>query len=308
MSTQAETRQDAYRFLIRFMYLSVAASVATIILKSLAAYLTGSVGLLSDALESVINLVAAVIGIGTLKLASRPPDAEHNFGHGRAEYFSALIEGAMICIAATVIIYSAIQRLLAPQPLQQLGVGLLLSTIASVINLAVGLILVRKGREHRSATLTADGHHLLTDVWTSVGVLVAIGAVALTGWLWLDACIAILVGVNILFTGYRLLRGSASGLLGAALPEADLRHLDAVLAGFKAKHDVAFQATRTAHFGRARHAFVVMEVPADWSVGKAHRLTEELEAEVHAALPDTETFIHIEPHKSRPYVRRPDMR
>ena len=295
MNEQTRTRRDEYRLLIRFMYLSVAAAIATILLKGFAAYLTGSVGFLSDALESGVNLVAAVIAIIALRIAARPPDAEHNFGHGMAEYFSALIEGGLIFIAATVIIYSAIQRLFNPQPLQELGIGLLLTTVASVINLAVGLFLIRKGRAHRSATLAADGHHLLTDVWTSVGVLVGIAAVALTGLLWLDPVIALLVGANILFTGARLLRASASGLLGMALPDEDLKLFDAVLNDFRADHPVNFLPSRTAFFGRARYAFVVMKVPADWSVGRAHRLTEELEAAVHNALPGTETFIHVEP-------------
>lgn len=292
---QAATQHAEYRLLIRFMYLSVAAAIATITLKGFAAWLTGSVGFLSDALESVINLVAAIIAIIALKVASRPADAEHNFGHGRAEYFSALIEGVLIFVAATVIIYSAIQRLFSPQPLEELGVGLLLSTIASLFNLAVGLFLIRKGRKHRSATLTADGHHLLTDVWTSVGVLVGIAAVALTGWLWLDPIIALLVGANIMFTGYRLLRTSASGLLGTSLPDEDLKLFDAALERFQSANPVTFQPTRTAFFGRARYAFVVMEVPADLSVGRAHELTEQLEADVHDTLPGIETFIHVEP-------------
>ncbi|MFA7441280.1 MAG: cation diffusion facilitator family transporter [Sphingomonadaceae bacterium] len=295
MNNQPATRRAEYRLLIRFMYLSVAAAIATIILKGLAAYLTGSVGFLSDALESVINLAAAAIAIIALNIASRPPDAEHNFGHGRAEYFSALIEGVLIFVAATAIIYSAVQRLFEPQPLQELGIGLLLTTVASLLNLAVGVFLIRKGQAHRSATLTADGHHLLTDVWTSVGVLVGIAAVWLTGWLWLDAVIALLVGANILFTGYRLLRASASGLLGTSLPDGDLKLLDKALDRFRTGNPVSFQPTRTAFFGRARYAFVVMEVPAEWSVGQAHRLTEELEAEVHEILPGTETFIHVEP-------------
>lgn len=190
----------------RFMKLSIATAVLTIVLKVLAAMLTGSVGFLSDALESGVNLVAAVVGFIALRIAAKPADANHQFGHGKAEYVSALVEGAMIFVAAALIIYTSALRLLNPQPLEQPGIGLALSTLASVLNLAVGLALLKAGKKYRSATLQADGHHLLTDVWTSVGVLVGIALVALTDWLWLDPMVAFAVGINILWTGYKLLK------------------------------------------------------------------------------------------------------
>lgn len=288
-------RQSDYRLLIRFMYLSVAAAVATIGLKMAAAYVTGSVGFLSDALESVVNLIAAVIAIIALSVAARPADESHNFGHGKAEYFSALVEGAMILVAAAVIIWTSVERLFSPQPLEEVGIGLLLTTAASVLNLVVGVALIRVGRRHRSVTLQADGQHLLTDVWTSVGVLVGIAAVWLTGWWWLDPVIALVVGANILLTGYRLLRGSVSSLLSRSLPDEDLTTLQSVLDGFREEHGVAFSSTRTVRSGRHRHLFVVMEVPGNWSVRMTHDLADELEDAIVAALPGTETFIHVEP-------------
>lgn len=213
------------------MLLSILAAVVTIGLKVAAAVLTGSVGFLSDALESGVNLVAAVVGLVAVRIADRPADANHHFGHGKAEYVSALVEGAMIFVAAALIIWTSLQRLLDPQPLEQVGLGLVLTTLASVINLLVGLVLLRVGKRHRSAALSADGHHLLTDVWTSAGVLVGIAVVAVTGWYWLDPVIALAVGANILWTGYRLLQQSLTGLLSAALPAEELEKLGTVCPG-----------------------------------------------------------------------------
>ena len=212
--------------------------MATIALKIVAAAVTGSVGFLSDALESGVNLVAAVVGFVAIKIAAKPADANHQFGHGKAEYVSALVEGAMIFVAAAMIIYTAIRRLLDPQPLEQPSLGLLLSLLASLLNLAVGLLLLRAGKKSRSATLQADGKHLLTDVWTSVGVLIGIAAVALTGWLWLDPVIAFAVGLNILWTGYKLLSESLSSLLSESLPKEEHARLDALLNELEERHDV----------------------------------------------------------------------
>ena len=211
------------------MWGSLAAAVATIGLKILAAVITGSVGFLSDAMESGVNLVAAVVGLAALSVAARPPDPTHEFGHGKAEYISAGVEGALVFVAAGAILWTAIQRLLHPMALEQAGWGLALSTGASLINLWVGLMLVRAGRRHRSMALAADGRHLLTDVWTSAGVLVGIALVAATDWQPLDPIVALLVGVNILRIGYDLLRRSLSGLLDAALPPEDLALVQAVL-------------------------------------------------------------------------------
>ncbi|KOS53592.1 cation diffusion facilitator family transporter [Rhodococcus rhodochrous] len=290
-----ESRQQQDRLLFRFMLLSLAAAVVTIVLKASAAWATGSVGFLSDALESGVNLVAAVVALIALRVAARPPDASHHFGHGKAEYVSALVEGAMIFVAATAIIWTAIERLISPVPLVQPGLGLALSTVASVINLGVGLTLLRVGRTHRSITLVADGKHLLTDVWTSAGVIVGIALVAVTGWEPLDPIVALAVGVNILWTGYRLLRGSVSGLLSAALPQHEQDQVNAVLDRFRAECPVEFAPLRTVESGRQRQVFVVVTVPGDWTVRTAHDMADRIEAAIDAVLPHTETFIHVEP-------------
>ena len=222
--------EDRQRLLERFLWLSVATAVATVAIKGVAAYLTNSVGLWSDAAESTVNLMAALVAAWAIRLSAKPADHNHDFGHGKAEYVSAGVEGALIFVAAAAIIYSAIGRLITPQPLEQLGIGLAISVVATLLNLGTGLLLLRAGRAHRSITLVADGKHLLTDVWTSVGVLVGIGLVALTGWAPLDPLVAIGVGINILFTGYQLVRRSVVGLLDAALPEAEIAVVSAVLA------------------------------------------------------------------------------
>ncbi len=283
------------RLLFRFMLLSLAAAVSTIALKSVAAAITGSVGFLSDALESGVNLIAAVVALIALRVAARPPDASHHFGHGNAEYFSAMVEGAMIFVAATAIIWTATERLIHPAALEQPGVGLALSTGASLINLAVGVTLQRVGKKHRSITLVADGKHLLTDVWTSAGVLVGIALVAVTGWAPLDPIVALGVGVNILWTGFRLLRGSVSGLLSGALSESDQAQVDAVLSRYGSDFPVKFDLPRTVESGRQRYVFVALTVPGQWTVQAAHDLTERVAADIDAVLPYTQTFIHVEP-------------
>ena len=279
----------------RFLFLSIAAAVVTIALKSAAAYLTGSVGFLSDALESVVNLVAAVVALIATRIAAKPADANHNFGHGKSEYVSALVEGAMIFVASAMIIYTAISRLLNPTPLEQVSIGLLLSVAATVINLGVGVALVKAGKRYRSAALNADGHHLLTDVWTTVGVLVGIAAVALTGWLWLDPAIALLVGVNILWTGYKLLQSSLSNLISEALPPEDVNVLYEVIADFEAQHDVSIDDLKTMASGRHRIIYLTMTVPGQWTVEYAHELADDLEAAIAHALPDSHSMIHTEP-------------
>ncbi|MEP6902671.1 MAG: cation diffusion facilitator family transporter, partial [Actinomycetota bacterium] len=203
--------------LSRFAWLSILAAVITITLKSVAYHFTGSVGLLSDALESLINLAAAIIALWMLKISAQPADEEHAFGHDKAEYFSSGIEGTLIFIAAIGIAYTAIQRLLAPQPLEQLGFGLIISGVATVVNLFVARILLRAGKKHHSLILEADGHHLMTDVWTSVGVVIGVGLVNLTGWLKLDPIVAILVAINITWTGYSLIKRSVLGLMDTAV-------------------------------------------------------------------------------------------
>ncbi|STC76683.1 cation-efflux pump [Corynebacterium minutissimum] len=279
----------------RFMKLSIATAVATIVLKIVAAAVTGSVGFLSDALESGVNLVAAVVGFVAIKIAAKPADANHQFGHGKAEYVSALVEGAMIFVAAAMIIYTAIRRLLEPQPLEQPGLGLLLSLVASLLNLGVGLLLVRAGKQHRSATLQADGKHLLTDVWTSVGVIVGIGAVALTDWLWLDPIIAFAVGLNILWTGYKLLKESLSSLLSESLPKKEHAQLDALLNELEEHHDVEFTSRRTVASGRNRLVYLTMDVPGQWTVLHSHTIADRIEDAIDELFPGAEVFIHVEP-------------
>lgn len=293
--TAAERARRDPSTLYRFMYLSIGAAILTIALKAAAALITGSVGLLSDALESSVNLVAAVLALILLRVAARPPDPSHQFGHGQAEYLSVMAEGAMIVIAAAAIIWSALQRLLHPAPLDVPVVGLVLASAASVVNLVVGLVLQRVGRRRRSMTLVADGKHLMTDVWTSVGVLVAIALVALTGWVVLDPIIALAVGANILWTGYRLLRRSTSGLLSRAIPRDEQRVVEDELARFGAAHGVEFAPARTIALGRQRLVQVVMRVPGDWTVHAAHDLARALETTVEELLPETETVVHVEP-------------
>ena len=284
-----------YQLLIRFMYLSVAAALVTMALKAGAAWVTGSVGFLSDALESGVNLVAALVAIIALSVAGRPADENHPFGHGKAEYFSALVEGVMIFIAAVSIIWSSVNRLLNPQPLEAVGVGLLLSVLAGLVNLGVGMFLIRQGREHRSITLEADGRHLMTDVWTTAGVLVGIVLVWLTGWSWLDAAIALAVGVNILFTGWHLLRESSTGLLSQAMPQEDLARLDAITGELTAEISARVTDTRTVASGRHRHIFLTVATPADITLLQAHNLTDAIELAVEAEFTDADVFIHVEP-------------
>jgi cation diffusion facilitator family transporter len=285
--------------LTRFAWLSIAAAVVTITLKASAYRLTGSVGLLSDAAESVVNLVAAVVALIALRVAARPADDNHHYGHGKAEYFSAGIEGLMIFVAAAVIMVSAVERFLHPSPLESVGIGLAISTVASVVNGAVGMLLVRAGRTHRSVTLTADGKHLLTDVWTSVGVIVGVFLVALTGWERLDPVVAALVGVNILVTGYRLVSQSVTSLLDAALPEQDLARLTAVLDRLRTP-DVDFAHLRTRESGQHRFVSLTLLVPGSWTVERAHDVADDVEAAIAADLTGTDVQTHIEPQVRRP--------
>ena len=293
------------RILERFMQLSIAAAVATILLKALAAWFTGSVGFLSDAFESIVNLVAAVAGFYALRIASKPADDNHQFGHGKAEYVSALVEGAMIFIAAGMIVYTAIQRFFVPQPIEEPGWGLALSTLSSVLNGAVGIALIRAGKRYRSATLDADGHHLLTDVWTSVGVLIGIAAVFLTGWWWLDPVVALAVGINILWTGYSLLRDSVSSLLSEALPDDERQNIRQLLARLEQEHSVNFTDRRTVASGRQRLVYLTMEVPGEWSVMHSHEVADSVEIALDELYPGCSAFIHVEPaglENRRPYL------
>ncbi len=284
--------------LAKWAWLSIAAALATIGLKSAAYLLTGSVGLLSDALESVVNLVAAVLALVAIRIAARPADDTHHFGHGKVEYFSAGAEGLMILLAAGLIVVSAVDRLLNPRPLEDLGVGLLITVVATVINGIVGFLVVRAGRRHRSITLVADGKHLLTDVWTSIGVVVGVGVVALTGWLALDSIVAIAVAVNILWTGSVLVRHSARGLMDHALPQEDVDVLVETLRRVAEDYpagEVSFHAVQTRESGRERFVSMHVLVPGTWTVARGHDLLEQIEADVVTALPGSHVHTHLEP-------------
>lgn len=279
----------------KFAWLSVAASVVTIVLKAGAWWLTGSVGLLSDAAESLVNLVAAIVALIAITIAERPADDDHQFGHSKAEYFSAGVEGAMIFLAAGSIIVLAVERLLNPQDLEQLGIGLLVSVIASILNAVVGTMLIRAGRKNRSVTLTADGKHLLTDVITSVGVVVGVGLVWITGWTALDPIVAIAVGINILFVGSGLVRESAMGLMDATLSDEDNATIEAVLDRYRRSGEVDFHELRTRESGMRRFVEFHALVPGAWSVERAHDLVEKVESEIRDKLPDSHIASHLEP-------------
>ena len=280
--------------LSRYGWLAVATAFATILLKAGAWLVTGSVGLLADAAESLVNLVAAAVALIVLKVATRPADANHNFGHTKAEYFSAAVEGVMIFVAAISIVVFAIQRLVFPQPIESLGIGLMISVIASVLNGGVALVLLRAGKRHHSITLTADGKHLMTDVWTSVGVLVGIVLVWMSGWSWLDPVIAIAVGINILFTGYGLVKESTEGLMDASLPERDNEQLRMILTR-RAGAGIAFHQMRTRVSGARQFMDFHLLVPDDWSVKQGHDFLEDLSDEIVAEFPRMNVTGHIEP-------------
>lgn len=280
--------------LTKFAWLSIAAALATLALKAGAWWVTGSVGLLSDAAESTVNLVAAIVALVALKLAAKPADDAFHYGRTKAEYFSAATEGMMIFVAAVAIIMLAIQRLLHPQPLAAVGVGLLISVVASTINGAVAMVLLRAGRKHRSITLRADGKHLMTDVVTSAGVLVGVGLVWLTGWMWLDPVVALLVGLNILWTGWKLLAESSRGLLDEALPDEDRRQIMAMLERQQGDQ-VQFHAVRTRVSGARSFLEFHMLVPGKWSVQRGHDLMEDLIDDLVEAFPELQVLGHLEP-------------
>lgn len=284
----------APRTLRRYAWLSIGAAVATILLKGAAWWLTGSVGLLSDALESFVNLAGALMALAMLSLAAEPADDNHAFGHGKAEYFSSAFEGFLIFVAALGIGWTAIDRFLHPQPLEDVGVGLAVSVVASLINLATARILLRVGRAARSITLEADAHHLLTDVWTSVGVIAAVALVWATGWLWLDPAIAVVVAVNILWTGWHLLGRSAAGLMDVALPEAEREAISAVLARY-CDQGLEFHAVRTRQAGTRAFVSLHVLVPGEWNVHTGHDWCERIEADIRAVLPHAHVTTHLEP-------------
>jgi cation diffusion facilitator family transporter len=280
--------------LTRLVWLSIGAAIATIALKTLAWRLTGSVGFLSDAAESVVNLVAATVALVTIRWATRPPDDDHMYGHEKAEYFSAGVEGALILVAAASIAFYAIDRLLHPVAIADVGIGIAVSTAATLINLAVATILIRAGREHRSITLEADGKHLMTDVWTSVGVIVGVAAVWATGWERLDPLIALAVAANIVVAGARLIRRSSGGLLDRRLPELEQQEIEAVLERARAS-GIQFHAVRSRQSGRRSFVSLHMLVPGAWTIQQGHDLSERIEREIREVLPYANVLTHLEP-------------
>lgn len=280
--------------LTRYAWLSVFAALLTIGLKGGAYILTDSVGLLSDALESVVNLAAAVVALRALAVASRPADEEHAYGHTKAEYFSSGFEGALILAAAAVILGTVVDRLLHPVPLGNVGVGIAIALVASAVNLVVARVLFRAAEEYGSIALEADAHHLMTDVWTSVGVVVGVGVVGLTGWQVLDVAVALLVATNITRVGISLLRRSMLGLLDTALPWEVQEQIQGVLARHE-RSGIQFHALRTRRSGARRFMSVHVLVPGRWTVQRGHDLLERIEDDIRRAVPRITVFTHLEP-------------
>jgi len=279
----------------RYAWLSIAAALATISLKTLAWHVTGSVGLLSDALESLINLAAALLALSMLRIAAAPPDAAHPYGRYKAEYVASGIEGALIVFAAVSIAFAAVPRLGSPQPIQAPLLGIALSAVATAINLGGGLLLVSAGRRLHSIALEADGHHLMSDVWTSAGVIAGVALVAATGWHILDPLIALAVAMHIVWTGAVLMRRSFAGLLDAAIPEAERAQIEKIFAEYRNRYGVDFHALLTRQAGARRFISFHLLVPDAWPVDRAHQLSEEVEERIRERVPNAITLSHIEP-------------
>jgi cation diffusion facilitator family transporter len=281
--------------LTRYAWLSVAAALVTIALKTWAWAATGSVGLLSDALESLINLAAALLALSMLRLAAAPPDAAHPYGRYKAEYFSSGIEGALIVFAAVSIAWAALPRLADPQPIQAPFVGIALSALASAVNLGCGWLLIAAGKRLHSIALEADGHHLMTDVWTSAGIIAGVALVAATGWNILDPLIALAVALHIVITGFMLMRRSFAGLLDAAIPEAERADVERIFAEYRKRYEVEFHALLTRQAGARRFISFHLLVPDAWTVDRAHALAEEIEERIRELVPNAILLTHIEP-------------
>ena len=278
----------------KFAALSIVAALVTIALKVLAWWLTDSVGLLSDAIEGTINIVGATVALAMISVAARPPDEDHVFGYTKAEYFSSGLEGTLILIAAIAIGYVAVDRLITPRPLEYVGPGLVVSAGAALINYVVARRLFQAGHHYRSIALEADARHLMTDVWTSVGVIAGVAAVWLTGWERLDPLIALAVAANIVWSGYKLMQRSVHGLLDRALPPERMRALDGALERYRAR-GIEFHALRTRQAGARSFVTLHVLVPADWTVAQGHNLAHEVELDIRAALPDAAVLTHVEP-------------
>ncbi len=280
--------------LTKFAWLSIVAAIVTIGLKSFAYLLTGSVGLLSDAVESLVNLVAALMALAMLIVAARPADEEHQYGHSKAEYFASGVEGILIFFAAVSIGVAAVHRILDPRPLEQAGIGLSVAVVASAVNLIVARILLNVGRKSDSITLEADAHHLMTDVWTSVAVIGGVGAVAITDWQVLDPVVALAVAVNIVRTGFQLMRRSVAGLMDAALPPHEYDKLLTVLNKYK-EQGIQFHAIRTRQGAGRRFVSIHVLVPGRWTTHKGHHVVEDIETDIRTALSGAIVFTHLEP-------------
>lgn len=288
----SETVHDP-RLLPRFAWLSAAAALLTIALKAAAWALTGSVGLLSDAMESLVNLAGATLAIAMLTVAARPADDDHPYGHSKAEYFSSGAEGGLILVAALGIAVTAVRRLLHPRPLEQVGLGLAVSVAASLVNLAVALVLLRAGKRHHSVSLEANAHHLLTDVWTSAGVLAGVGGVALTRQLWIDPVVGLVVSGNIVWTGFGILRRSILGLMDSALAPEEQVALRRALEPHVVE-PVQVHALRSRQAGSRRFVSMHVLVPGEWTVHRGHQLLERIEADIRRVIPNVTVMTHLE--------------
>ena len=278
----------------RYAWLSIAAALSTILLKGIAWRLTDSVGLLSDAIESFVNLAGALMALGMLSVAARPADESHAYGHTKAEYFSSAFEGFLILGAAVWIAVEAVERLHNARPVQAAPIGLGVAVLATIVNFVTARILMTVGHKSRSITLEADAHHLLTDVWTSIGVIAGVALVWLTGWLWLDPTIALLVAANIVWTGWRLMHRSAAGLMDASLPVSELKQVEAILVSYRQK-GLEFHALRTRQAGARTFITLHVLVPGAWTVQQGHDWSERIEADLRRALPGVHVTTHLEP-------------
>ncbi|NLL28236.1 MAG: cation transporter [Bacteroidales bacterium] len=280
----------------KFIWLSIFAAVITILLKFYAWYLTGSAGLMSDAVESLVNLVAAIMALKLLSIAMKPADEKHLFGHSKAEYFSSAIEGVMIILAAGSIIWASIPRFINPVEIENTGIGLVFSAIASAVNLVVALILIRNGKKHKSILLEADGKHLMTDVWTSLGVILAVIVVEFTGWLILDPIIAVLVAINIIVSGVVLIKRSANGLLDAAIDSEGLKKIENLLDSYKKDKKIIFHSLLTRQAGQRIFISMHILVPGEWTVKQGHDVSEQIEKDLFDLFDQPINVItHIEP-------------
>ncbi len=289
MADHSESRLS----LTRFAWLSVAAALVTITLKSFAYGLTGSIGILSDALESLVNLAGAIIALAMLTIAARPADEEHAFGHGKAEYFASGAEGMMIIVAAASIAFAASERLLNPRALDQVGVGLVVTFVATIVNFFVAIIIRRAGRSYHSVTLDSHARHLMTDVWTSIGIIVSIAIVAVSDLQFLDPVVALVVAAYILREGFKIVRGATLGLMDTMIPADELARAVSILDSYKRSH-VSYHALRTRQAGARRFVSVHILVPGKWTVERGHDLLEEIEASLREAIPNLSILTHLE--------------